>query len=167
MERIYQKYTNENTEIFTYRYFDDTKYHLTNNQENKTLILNESSGYLFEIPTINFEFDYSLSSLRCKYFFDNSVLTTSFENKNPYTDKKEKGWEIYLKEWLIPYLSNDEFLKNNQIEKIIENNHEHDFLNKYERYSFYLHIKEMPENYYPFYCISITRNKNKSFKCSS
>ena len=78
MERIYQKYTNENTEIFTYRYFDDTKYHLTNNQENKTLILNESSGYLFEIPTINFEFDYSLSSLRCKYFFDNSVLTTSF-----------------------------------------------------------------------------------------
>lgn len=160
MERIYQKYTNENTEIFTYRYFDDTKYHLTNNQENKTLILNESSGYLFEIPTINFEFDYSLSSLRCKYFFDNSVLTTSFENKNPYTDKKEKGWEIYLKEWLIPYLSNDEFLKNNQIEKIIENNHEHDFLNKYERYSFYLHIKEMPENYYPFYCISIIRNKN-------
>ena len=84
MNKEYEKYFIENVRFDTYKYKSDKKYHIY--YTNNSRIINVSSGYTFLLPIKTFEYDYTYSSLRCKYFFDDCVLTTSFEDKNPYTD---------------------------------------------------------------------------------
>lgn len=165
MNKEYEKYFIENVRFDTYKYKSDKKYHIY--YTNNSRIINVSSGYTFLLPIKTFEYDYTYSSLRCKYFFDDCVLTTSFEDKNPYTDGNKyssasgkKGWEIYLDEWIIRYISHEDYLKANKIEKVKENIHIYDFLDKYEliRFSYYITDSENIE--FPYYNIAIIRDTN-------
>lgn len=142
-----------------YKYKSDIKDHIYENESVK--VVNHSSGYSFTLPTNSLEYDYSFSELRCKYFFDDCVLTTSFEDKNPYPDRDKddpkRGWEIYLDEWIIRYISNEEFLQVNNISKIKETVHSYEFLKDYELVNFTYFINDCKNYDYPYYNIAIIR----------
>ncbi len=75
--------------------------------ETEKRIMNYPDGYQIDIP-VDWEPDFSLSALRTQYESDTCVLTVSKEEENPYT-----SWETYRDEWLIPYISNQNFLDAN------------------------------------------------------
>jgi len=107
-----------------------------------------------------------LSELRCKYYFDDCILTTSFENKNPYgkppyVHTPKRGWEIYLDEWLIRYISHPDYLKVNQISKVEETIIDDHFLKQYELIRFAYVIEEAGQIQRPYYNIAIIRPKNE------
>ena len=142
-----------------YKYKSDIKDHIYENESVK--VVNHSSGYSFTLSTNSLEYDYSFSELRCKYFFDDCVLTTSFEDKNPYPDRDKddpkRGWEIYLDEWIIRYISNEEFLQVNNISIIKETVHSYEFLKDYELVNFSYFINDCKNYDYPYYNIAIIR----------
>ena len=141
MKTEYKNFIQFDSTQRTYRYKNDIKYHMLG--KDKSQIINLPHGYSFNIPATQFEADYTYSELRCKYFFDDCVLTTSFEDKNPYVEGNKyssasgkRGWEIYLDEWIVRYISHDEYLTSNNILKVKENIHSFDFLGKYELINF-------------------------------
>ena len=148
--------------IITYKYKTDRKYHCLENGTTK--IVNSSSGYSFKIPAMLKDYDYSLSELRCKYYFEDCVLTTSFEDKNPYPDRDKDipdvGWKIYLDEWIVRYISNEEFLISNNISKVKETKHVYDFLSKFELVQFSYFINDSKNIKQPYYNIAIIRDLN-------
>ena len=162
MENKYFNNADNDTIIETYKYKSDRKYHLFNEKGSK--VINASSGYSFIIPSSYFEYDYEFAQLRCKYFFDDCVLTTSFEDKNPYTDGNkyssasgEQGWKIYSDEWIKRFISHDDYIKANKLEKTQETTHSFDFLNQYELLHFSYYITDSEQVVYPYYNIAIIR----------
>ena len=128
MKNLYKNEIGLDMNLYIYKYKQDRKLHLTSNTKSK--VINASDGYMFVLPTSSFDYDYKYSKLRCKYFFNDCILTTSFEDKNPYTEGNKfssasgkKGWEIYLDEWIVRYISHEDYLKANKLEKILENVH--------------------------------------------
>ena len=165
MKEIYKKYINNSVNVETYKYKSDRKYHV--HFDNESRVINASSGYTFLLPTSKFDYDYNYAALRCKYFFDDCVLTTSFEDKNPYAEKNKyssasgkRGWEIYLDEWIIRYISHDDYLAANKIERIKDNVHVYDFLGKYELIKFAYFITDSENIEYPYYNIAIIKDVN-------
>lgn len=161
----YKEYLNENAMIEKYFYKSDRKYHVFLNGNCK--VLNLPHGYGFDLKTTSLEFDYKFSELRCKYFFDDCVLTTSYEDKNPYVEGNkyssvsgEKGWKIYYDEWITRYIIHDDYLKANKIIKTKENVFDKNFLNKYELTKFSYYITDSKEIEYPYYNIAIIRENN-------
>lgn len=154
-------FTNNN--IHTYSYKKDKKIHKKIDENIE--ISNIAHGYSFLIQAKECEYDYTYSALRCKYFFDDCILTTSFEDKNPYPTRdpedKEKGWEIYLDEWLIRYISHPDFLKANNISKVNENIHIKDFKGKYELIKYSYFIEDSANIDHPYYNIAIIRDINE------
>ena len=162
MNNIYKEFIDSSMNLNVYRYKTDRKYHLTS--QTKSKVINASDGYAFEMPTSDFNFDYKYSKLRCKYFFNDCILTTSYEDKNPYTvgnkyssASGKKGWEIYYDEWIVRYISHDDYLKANRLEKTKENVHSYDFLGKYELVKFSYFITDSDKVEYPYYNIAIIR----------
>lgn len=165
MKNFYKNEIESNMNLSIYKYKQDRKLHLTSNTKSK--VINASDGYMFELPTSNFDYDYKYSKLRCKYFFNDCILTTSFEDKNPYTEGNKfssasgkKGWEIYLDEWIVRYISHEDYLKANKLEKIEENVHSYEFLNNYELIKFSYFITDSEKIEYPYYNIAIIRKLN-------
>ena len=165
MNKTYKDYIEENVKVDVYKYKKDKKLHLLSN--NKAQVLNLPHGYGFTLPTDEFTYDYQYSELRCKYFFNDCVLTTSFEDKNPYTEGNkfssacgEKGWNIYLDEWLIRYISNEEYLKANRISKVIESINTDNFLGKFQLIVFSYYLNDSSKITYPYYNIAIIREKD-------
>lgn len=73
--------------------------------------VDRTSGYAFNLKTDkNFEGDFSLGKYRSKIYNDETTLTISKETKNPY-----KSWSTYRDEWLIRYINNEEYLKDNNL----------------------------------------------------
>ena len=121
MNISYKDYLDNQAMIEKYFYKNDKKYHVF--KDGNCKILNLPHGYGFDIKTSHIEYDYNYSELRCKYFFDDCVLTTSYEDKNPYAEENkyssvsgEKGWKIYSDEWIFRYIIHDDYLKANNIE---------------------------------------------------
>ncbi len=165
MKTEYKKFIQFDSTQRTYRYKNDIKYHMLG--KDKSQIINLPHGYSFNIPATQFEADYTYSELRCKYFFDDCVLTTSFEDKNPYVEGNKyssasgkRGWEIYLDEWIVRYISHDEYLTSNNILKVKENIHSFDFLGKYELINFSYFINDSENIERPYYNIAIIREVN-------
>lgn len=164
MNTIYDKYLKDSLKIEEYHYQEDVKYHAF--YQDFCKVVNVASGYSFSLPTIDFKYDYELSELRCKYYFDDCILTTSFENKNPYgkppyVHTPKRGWEIYLDEWLIRYISHPDYLKVNQISKVEETIIDDHFLKQYELIRFAYVIEEAGQIQRPYYNIAIIRPKNE------
>ena len=84
--------------------------------ESATRAVNFAYGYLFTFPYTGVMLDNSLSAYRTKYISENSVLTVSYEDKNPYGDN-ENGWNIYLTEWLNIHISSLDFLAANELSR--------------------------------------------------
>lgn len=157
MKQNYKDYLKEAENIDSYNYKTDIKYHIIKN--NNTIVLNVSSGYCFTLPTLSLKYDYEYSELRCKYFYDDVILTTSYEDKNPYTHMGKKGWEIYLDEWITRYISKEDYLTGNRISKVHENIKDENFLNQYELITFSYVINEAKAITHPYYNIAIIKEK--------
>lgn len=156
---MYEKLMKKALKVETYQYQQDMKYHILKSKHWE--ILNCSSGYSFSLPTKTFQYDYQYSKLRCKYFFEDCILTTSFEDKNPYGEKfrdnPQNAWDVYLDEWLIRYISHPDFLKSNHILETRKRLDCNEYLNGYQfiRYSFF--IEDSEQISHPYYEIAIIR----------
>ena len=72
---------------------NDIKYEFYSTE--KLRFVNSSEGYALTIPTTEVEIDYSLSNYRVQLAFDDSILSASYEDSNPYGNTLG-GWQIYL-----------------------------------------------------------------------
>lgn len=128
--------------------------------ENNTRIVNLSDGYAFSLPEIYFEPDYSLSAYRSKYISNNFTLTVTTENQNPYGNN-ERGWEIYLTEWLNRYIDNIEFLSANNIRRVKPKQETTALLEGYTVLTYNMEFL-FPKKYeYPNYDIAIVRKNGE------
>ena len=88
--------------------YDDAKYLFYN--DDTLRFVNRSDGYAINLKTENtFEGDFSLSEYRSKLFNRDITLTISRERSNPYT------WTKYRDEWLVRYINNPKYLKDNNM----------------------------------------------------
>ena len=164
MSNQYTNYLINDAIIEKYFYKNDKKYHIF--KDGTCKILNVSHGYGFDLKTSYIEYDYSFSELRCKYFFDDCILTTSFEDKNPYAEVNKysslsgkEGWKVYADEWIFRYITHPDFLKSNNITKVKETINDDNFLGKYElvKLSYFINDSEKITN--PYYNIAVIREK--------
>ena len=96
----------------------DLKMELYNGESMR--VVNAPAGMAFTLPVSEApEVDYSISEYRIQYTFDDSVLTYSAENGNPYTANTDP-WGIYRDEWLLRWINNDEYIANNGLERTSE-----------------------------------------------
>ena len=99
------KYVGEFTKVNS-RY--DMKFELFN--EKNTRIVNLSGGVAYTLPTNNIEVDYTIAKYRTVIKFDDSILSSSTESSNPYT-QNTTPWCIYGNEWLLRHIINEDFYK--------------------------------------------------------
>ncbi len=75
-----------------------------------------SAGMAFTLPVDGeVTADYALAKYRTRYTFGESVLTASAEESNPYADRGDKCWYIYVNEWLIRHLVHPKFYENQRL----------------------------------------------------
>ena len=106
------KYYNRITEVGARQ---DVKVELYNDTNMRTV--NVSAGMAFTIPSTEVKVDYELAKYRTQYFYDDAVLTFSAESRNPYTSNVD-GWYIYINEWAIRHLINDDYMAKQNITRI-------------------------------------------------
>ncbi len=72
-----------------------------------------SAGMAFTLPTEEeVSVDYTLAAYRTRYTFGDCVLTASAEESNPYADRGEKCWFIYVNEWALRHLVSPRYYAN-------------------------------------------------------
>ena len=137
--------------------------------ESKMRFVNLANGYTFTLPSNEVEIDYSIGKYRIQMAFDDSILSVSFESSNPYTSLSTP-WYTYGSEWLMEHIMNDDFIRNNGLERTLEMNYKFsasnpygdlEFKDGYDCYFFGIKIKDPKENIErPYYNIAIVRQKN-------
>lgn len=138
-------------------------------------LVNLSGGLAFTLPVAEAETDYTISKYRARYAFGDSVLSVSVETQNPYNDDlndKEMGrehpWYIYCAEWLIRFINNDDFIKNNGLTRLnggkaypLSESHEYGDLTVKEGYDVYrydIKINDETGNVErPYYHVAVVR----------
>ena len=93
----------------------DAKLELYN--ENAARLVNVSSGFAYTLPSTEISVDYTIAQYRTQVSFDDSILTVSFESGNPYTSNSNP-WYIYCGEWLIEHINSDDFISNNNLQRL-------------------------------------------------
>ncbi|MBQ3093677.1 MAG: hypothetical protein IJC52_00750, partial [Clostridia bacterium] len=124
--------------------------------DDKARIANLPDGYVFTLPATDFTPDYSLSEQRSRYVSDRFILNVSYEDKNPYADRKEP-WKIYLTEWLERYIANDHFLEDNNISRLRPVTESADILPGYVVRSYDMVINDAGDIAMPYYHIAVIR----------
>lgn len=128
---------------------DDAKYIFYNDDTMR--FVNRSEGYAVNLKTdTTYVGDFSVGACRSKLYNKDTTLSISKEvGKNPY-DK----WKTYRDSWLIRYLNNPEYLKDNNLaythDPIIDSN---SILNDYLVTVFSIEIKDpgnIKKNFYNF-----------------
>ena len=90
---------------------DDAKYLFYNDDHLR--FVNRSEGYALNLASDStFKGDFSLAKYRSKIYNRDITLTISREQSNPY------GWAKYRDEWLIRYVNNPKYLKDNDLEYV-------------------------------------------------
>ncbi len=135
-------------------YTKDVKHLFFN--KNAIRAVNLPEGYAFTFPATKMDLDVSLSELRTKYITDSSILTVTTENQNPYGNT-ERGWEIYLTEWINRFINDPEFLKANNLSYIQNPSVISNFNALYELHSYDIEILDHENIEYPYYHIRILR----------
>ena len=75
-----------------------------------------SAGMAFTLPTEEeVSVDYSLAAYRTRYTFGGCVLTASAEESNPYADRGEDCWHIYVNEWALRHLVSPQYYANQRL----------------------------------------------------
>ena len=128
---------------------DDAKYLYYNDDTMR--FVNRSEGYAINLKTdTTYVGDFSVASCSSKLYNEDTTLTISKEvNKNPY-----EKWKTYRDSWIIRYLNNPEYLKDNDLsytqDSIIDSN---SILNDYLVTVFSIEIKNpgnIKKNFYNF-----------------
>lgn len=139
----------------------DVKYEFMT--ETHTRFVNVADGYAVTFNDPEVKFDYSLSEYRVQATFNDSILTMSMEDSNPYTNSTS-GWETYRDEWLIRYINNEKYLEDNNLEylhpttkRILESS-------GYEVETFSILIKDNENISHPYYNISVIREVDSFIK---
>ncbi len=125
--------------------------------KDATRIVNHAYGYSLTFPYTGVTLDNTLSEYRTKYTSDKSVLTVSYENKNPYGNT-ENGWNIYFTEWLDIHVGSLDFLGANQIRRnrpaVVQST---EVLEGYSVTVYYLYLNMADGVEMPFYNIAYIR----------
>ena len=88
---------------------DDPKFLYYSNDTMR--FVNRTDGYAFNIKTdTTYNVDFSLANYRSKVYNKESTITVTKENKNTYT-----SWKLYRDDWLIRYINNPRYLKDNNL----------------------------------------------------
>lgn len=134
--------------------FKDVKHLFLN--KNAIRAVNLPEGYAFTFPAQKMSIDASLSKLRTKYFTDQSILTITTENQNPYGNTP-RGWEIYLTEWINRFINDPGFLQANNLAYIQQPSVIENYRQIYELHSYDIEILDHENIEYPYYHIRVLR----------
>ncbi len=118
-------------------------------------IVNYVDGYRMDLP-VGWTPDYSLGALRARYTTDNSVLTVSREEENPYGNTAD-SWNTYLTEWLNRYIANESFLTANNLSYMRKPIESTSILSGYTVMQYDISINNAAECKMPYYSIAIIR----------
>ncbi len=129
----------------------------------KSRIANVADGYAITLPEEDIYADYSLAGYRSRYETDDMILNVSRESKNPYGNT-EKGWNIYLTEWLNRYVASDSFLASNNISRVRATQESTTKLAGYTVLNYDLHIEEDDQIAMPYYHIAVIRKTDEYVK---
>lgn len=124
--------------------------------ESATRAVNFAYGYVLTFPYTGVTLDNSLSAYRTKYISDNSILTVSYEDKNPYGDN-ENGWNIYLTEWLNIHIDSLDFLAANELSRSRPLPDSESVLEGYTVLEYDMYMRNAGDAEYPYYNIAIIR----------
>ncbi len=93
---------------------DDVKFEFFGKNAKRYVDL--SAGMAFTLPVSEeVAVDYALAKYRTQYTFGDCILTASAEDQNPYADRGDSCWFIYINEWLLRHLVHPEFYRNQQL----------------------------------------------------
>lgn len=132
----------------------DAKYIFYNDAAAR--LVNVPEGFAITLPYTSVTADFSLSTYRSRYTFNDGVLTTSYQNKSPYSNDAD-GWNIYLTEWISRFISNNSFLRANQLERIRQSSDRLDLIENHQVIQYDILIKNNEKIAFPFYHIAIIR----------
>ncbi len=121
-----------------------------------TRVVNFADGYTFSFSGSDIEPNLKLSELRVQYQNEKSILTLTKETSNPYGNT-ERGWNIYLTEWLNRYINDTEFLSANYINRTRKAEVYTDFLPGYTVMFYDMFIRLSKQIERPYYNIAIVR----------
>ena len=124
--------------------------------ESATRAVNFAYGYVLTFPYTGVTLDNSLSAYRTKYISDNSILTVSYEDKNPYGDN-ENGWNIYLTEWLNIHIDSLDFLAANELSRSRPLPDSESVLEGYTVLEYDMYMRNAGDAEYPYYNIAVIR----------
>lgn len=130
--------------------------------DNAARLVNASAGMAFTVPaTEKLAIDYSLAAYRTQITLGESILTASFESKNPYGDTGSP-WITYRDEWIIKWFDNAAYLSLNGLETTSEKVFaDTETKAGYELYSYSIRIKdESGQIERPYYNIGFIREEN-------
>ena len=117
-------------------------------------IVNYADGYQIDVP-FDWKEDYSLSALRSRYTSKHYSLTVTRETKNPYSGAS--GWQTYLDEWLIRYIGDSTYLKNNGLTYTRTPVNSTSLLDGYTVMTYDIAFNDHTGIDYPYYSIVIIR----------
>ena len=146
------KYDNAIGSVLNY----DSKYLFYNDETLR--FVNCPDGYMFNFDTdTTVNTDFSISHFRSKIYNEESTLTITKETKNPYG-----SWSSYRNEWLVRYIGNKEFLKDNNLSYTEDVIFEDDSILKDYFVSIYsIKINNAGAYKKPYYNIGIVRHEDE------
>lgn len=135
----------------------DNRYLFAGEANTRAVVLPE--GYAVTLPAADVTADFSLGKLRSKYISESAgyVLTLSYEDQNPYTNQKEKGWDIYFDEWLTRRIADMNFLSKNSIRRTRKAGETDELLPGYTVYYYDMVISINAKIDMPYYSIAVVR----------
>ncbi len=127
-------------------------------------VVNFADGYMLTVPSADVTCDLSIGEFRTKILMPGSVINISYENQNPYTNGAD-GWDIYLREWLVPRIDDIEFLNANNIMRTSRKEVLTDVIEGYEIIEYHMFIKLSKAIELPYYNIAIIRKADQYTDC--
>ena len=156
----------------------DTKFMFYNDEYIR--FVNCPDGYVFNLKTnTTLNGDFSISHLRSKIYNEEMTLTITKETSNPYS-----SWSSYRDDWIIRYLANKEYLKDNDLsytedvifedDEILKDyfvsiysikiNNAGAFRKPYYNIGIVRHESQFTGKQFYMFVMKSTTNKNKEFK---
>ncbi len=139
---------------------DDVKQIFYHRTRDCARVVSLADGNVFTLPTADFTPDFRLSAQRSRYTADSFILNVSREDKSPYGNT-EKGWNIYLSEWLNRYIADDGFLSCNRISRTRSPIISDRILPGFTVMQYDLVLEDAREISFPYYHIAIVRRNNE------
>ena len=129
----------------------------------KSRFVNVADGYMFTVPSGNVSLDLSLAEYRSQIITDDSIISVSCEDQNPYGNTAN-GWNTYLTEWITIRLDSVDFLSANNLMRTSQPETTTELIEGYEVIIHNVFIKLPKEIERPYYNIAIIRKNGEYVK---